>query len=204
MMGTDGFNTKILAEDTELTYRLFCSGWKVLYANSAECYEEAPEAWHIRARQIARWSRGHNEVMFRYVWKLVKSKYLSFWQKLDGMFLLFIYMMPVILFFGLIDSILLFFLDEMDILEGWWVLLFLGAYNTFGNFAPFYQVGTANVTDGSRERILLLPYLAFNFYFYLWFITKGFFNALVDVLTRREAKWQKTERFRKEKPGGFT
>lgn len=98
MMGTDGFNTKILAEDTELTYRLFCSGWKVLYANSAECYEEAPEAWHIRARQIARWSRGHNEVMFRYVWKLVKSKYLSFWQKLDGMFLLFIYMMPVILF----------------------------------------------------------------------------------------------------------
>lgn len=204
MMGTDGFNTKILAEDTELTYRLFCSGWKVLYANSAECYEEAPEAWHIRARQIARWSRGHNEVMFCYVWKLVKSKYLSFWQKLDGMFLLFIYMMPVILFFGLIDSILLFFLDEMDILEGWWVLLFLGAYNTFGNFAPFYQVGTANVIDGSRERILLLPYLAFNFYFYLWFITKGFFNALVDVLTRREAKWQKTERFRKEKPGGFT
>lgn len=96
-------------------------------------------------------------------------------------------MMPVILFFGLIDSILLFFLDEMDILEGWWVLLFLGAYNTFGNFAPFYQVGTANVIDGSRERILLLPYLAFNFYFYLWFITKGFFNALVDVLTRREA-----------------
>ena len=95
-----------------------------MYANSAECYEEAPEAWHIRARQIARWSRGHNEVMFRYVWKLVKSKYLSFWQKLDGMFLLFIYMMPVILFFGLIDSILLFFLDEMDILEGWWYCCF--------------------------------------------------------------------------------
>jgi cellulose synthase/poly-beta-1,6-N-acetylglucosamine synthase-like glycosyltransferase len=40
-----GFDTNILAEDTELTYRLLVSGWKVIYANRAECYEEAPEDW---------------------------------------------------------------------------------------------------------------------------------------------------------------
>ena len=91
----------------------------------------------------------------------------------------------------------LFFLGEMDIIDGWWVLLFIGAYNTFGNFAPFFEVGTANILDASRQRMFLLPYLSFNFYFYLWFITQGFFESVVDVLTKRKANWQKTVRFRR-------
>ena len=36
LLETGGFNPKVLAEDTELTYRLFTNGWKVVYANSAE------------------------------------------------------------------------------------------------------------------------------------------------------------------------
>ena len=191
-----GFRVDILAEDTELTYRLACQGWKIVYANSAECYEEAPETWDIRAKQIRRWARGHNEVMFRYVGRLLGSKYLRPAQKIDGFMLLTIYLMPVVLLFGLLDSLGLFFLGEMDIIDGWWVLLFIGAYNTFGNFAPFFEIGTASILDSSRQRMFLLPYLSFNFYFYLWFIVQGFWEALIDVVTKRKASWQKTRRFR--------
>ena len=60
------FDPNILAEDTELTIKMYLNGYKVAYANRLECYEEAPEDYYIRAKQIRRWSRGHNQVMFKY------------------------------------------------------------------------------------------------------------------------------------------
>ena len=45
-------------------------------------------------------------------------------------------------------TLALFFLGRMDIFGGWWVLLFLGIYNAFGNFAPFFEIGAALVIDG--------------------------------------------------------
>src|SRR4030042_709052 len=113
-----GFDTNILAEDTELTYRLLVSGWKVIYANRAECYEEAPEDWNVRARQVMRWSRGHTQVMFKYLFPMLESKYLSRKEKLAGALLLFIYMVHVFLLLGLCDSLALFFLGAMHIIAG--------------------------------------------------------------------------------------
>lgn len=66
LLESGGFDVHILAEDTELTYRLYLRGWKVVYDNSAECYEESPDTWKARGRQIQRWSRGHNVVLFNY------------------------------------------------------------------------------------------------------------------------------------------
>ena len=38
----------------------------------------------------------------------------------------------------------------------------------------------------------------FNFYYYLWHINLGFFEAIIDILTRRNVKWNKTDRFAKK------
>ena len=192
------FNPQILAEDTDLTYRCAINGWKVMYANRAECYEEVPEKWRVRATQIRRWSRGHNGAMFRYWFAFLKSPYLTFREKLDGFLLLIIYVVPVILLLGIADSLLLFYWGEMEIFSGLYFLAFLGVYNTFGNFAPFYQVGTACLLDGAAERILLIPLMIFNFCFNLWYISRGFFDAVVDAITQRQAYWHKTERYRSE------
>lgn len=190
------FNTRVLAEDTELTYRLAINGWKIVYANRVECWEEAPELWSVRARQIRRWSRGHNDVMFKYFIPFLKSSHLSFREKVDGLLLLLTYSIPVILFLGIADSLILFFLGEMQIFAGIFFLVFIGAYNTFGNFAPFYQVGTACLLDGSSKRILLLIFLIFNFFFNMWYISRGFLDAIIDIITSRKTHWAKTERFR--------
>lgn len=192
------FDTNILAEDTELTYRLLTNGWKVIYANRAECYEEAPETWTVRARQIRRWSRGHNQVMMRYLSPLLDSKYLSHKEKLDGLLLLFVYTVPLLLLMALADSLALFFLGEMHIVAGTVAFLFVGFYNTFGNFAPFYQIGTAALLDGANKRILLLPLLLFSYFFNTWYIALGLLEAVVDIITGRKAIWLKTRRFRKE------
>lgn len=198
LLQSGGFNTKVLAEDTELTYRLFVSGWKVVYANAAECYEEAPETWEVRGKQIRRWSRGHNQVMFRYLLKTILSPNMRFREKLDGILLLFVYMVPFLLALGHLDSLALFLVGEMNILSGWWVLLFIGAYNSFGNFAPFFEVGVALMVDGIRNEVKLLPLLMFNFYYYMWYISLGFLDAVADLFTRRKVKWAKTKRFASE------
>src|SRR5438270_7384821 len=56
-----GWNENALAEDTDLTFRLLLAGWKTVYENRAECYEEVPERWPVRVRQIMRWAKGHNQ-----------------------------------------------------------------------------------------------------------------------------------------------
>jgi len=196
VMSHGGFNTRILAEDTELTFRLLVNGWKVIYANRAECYEEAPESWEVRARQIRRWSRGHNQVLFGYLWPLLRSSYLSVNEKIDGALLLFVYTIPLILLLAICDCLVLFFLGEMQIMAGIIAFVFVGVYNTFGNFAPFYQIGTAALLDGAKDRILLLPMLIFNYFFNTYFISIGFFEAIVDRLTGRSVEWIKTARFR--------
>lgn len=192
------FNTDVLAEDTELTYRLSLNGWKVVYANKAECYEEVPERWADRAKQIRRWSRGHNYVMFKYFMSVCRSSFLSKREKIDAILLIVLYTIPALLFVCLFVSMALFFLGEMEIFSGILFLVFIGAYNTFGNFAPFYQIGTACLLDGMKQRIFLLPFLIFSFFFYMWYITRGLVDAFLDLVTARTATWHKTTRFRKD------
>ncbi|PKM59583.1 MAG: glycosyl transferase family 2 [Firmicutes bacterium HGW-Firmicutes-4] len=198
MLESGGFDTAVLAEDTELTFRLYINGWKVVYANSAECYEEVPETWAVRAKQVRRWSRGHNSVCFRYIIPTILTKNMYPREKIDGILLLLVYAMPFMLALALLDSLALFFLGEMNVWSGWFVLLFVGAYNTYGNFAPFYEISSALIIDGVKKDVLLLPLLTFNFYFYLWNVSLGFLDAMVDLVSRRKVKWDKTVRFTEE------
>ena len=196
VMRLGGFDSRVLAEDTELTYKIYLNGYKVAYANSAECYEEAPEDWNVRSRQLRRWSRGHNQVMFKYFKDTVFSKKLNFWQKIDGLLLLTVYMQPFSIFLGLIDSFLLFFLGETEIVNSYLFLLFMFAYGCFGNFAPFFEIGTALVLDGARQKVFLLPLMFFEFIFNIIYTSLGFLDAVMDAITKRTVSWQKTERFR--------
>ncbi len=199
VLDSGGFRPKVLAEDTELTYRLLIQGWKVVYANRAECYEEVPETWMARARQVQRWSRGHNVVMFYYFFSVWRSPYLSWPEKVDGVLLLLVYFMPVLQLMGMLDSLGLFFGGEMQLFSGAGFFFFGSVYGALGTFAPFYQVGVSCLIDGSRQRLFFLPFLIFTFYFYLWYISCGFFQAIGDMLTSRQAAWEKTERFREGK-----
>lgn len=193
-----GFDPDVLTEDTDLTYRVFLMGYRVVYANRAECYEEVPEDWMVRARQVQRWAHGHTQCMYHYFWPLMRSRLLTRAEKLDGFLLLFIYTIPIILLLGILDSMALFFLGEMNIIDSVLVFICVAAYNSYGNFAPFYQIAAGALIDGAVERILLVPYLILNFIFNLWYISKGFFGATVDALFKRRTEWRKTQRFRRE------
>ena len=189
-----GFDPKVLAEDTELTFKMYLNGWKVAYANKVECYEEVPENWMQRARQVRRWARGHNEVMFKHLWSTFTSKYLSFKEKWDGVLLLFVYMMPFLLILGVINAIFLFFMDSIAIMSGITALVLVLAINSFGNFAPFFQIAIANYLDGRKASLKLVPMFTFNFVLYIFYTALGFFDAIGDVFSKRDVHWEKTKR----------
>jgi cellulose synthase/poly-beta-1,6-N-acetylglucosamine synthase-like glycosyltransferase len=189
-----GFNPLTLAEDTDLTVRLFIAGWRVLYAYRAECYEEVPETWSVRFRQLRRWARGHNRAFFVHIIPLLRSRKLSAAQKIDGALLLFIYTVPPILLTGIAVNALLFFMGAIPVVPGIIFAFFVVAYNAFGNFAPVFEVGAAELLDGAHERLLLLPYLFYLFLFNSWAVTSGALDALGDFIKSRRAKWDKTKR----------
>ncbi len=193
-----GFDPKVLAEDTDLTYKMYLNGWKIAYANKTECYEQMPETWAARARQVRRWSRGHNEVLFHHLPSIFTSKYFTLREKWDGLLLLFVYMMPILLMVGIADSIFLFFMDAISIVTSMSALLLIMAINAFGNFAPFFQITIANYLDGRTESLKLTPMFAFNFVLYIFYTSRGFIDALIDLATRRDVDWDKTKRHQRK------
>jgi cellulose synthase/poly-beta-1,6-N-acetylglucosamine synthase-like glycosyltransferase len=192
-----GWHDDALAEDTDLTYRLLLSGWKTAYQNRSECYEEVPETWPVRVRQIMRWSKGHNQAAFRYAGALLASDKVSLREKFDGMLLLGVFAMSPILLAGWILAIILFYFDANHWLTGVLALFCLMSYSALGNFAAFFEIGAAVYLDGSRERIRLMPLNYFGFLVSLLAITIATFRqVLFDGLFKRKLEWDKTTRYR--------
>jgi len=197
-----GFHEETLAEDTDLTVRLYAQGWKVVYANRAECYEEVPHQWSVRFRQLRRWSRGHNRAMLRNLSAIVRSEHLSFIQRLDGVLLLLVYAIPPLLLGGLAANVVLFYMGAMPVIASILIGFFIVGYNAVGNFAPVYEIGAAELLDGGVERIYLLPLLFTLFLFNSAAVSAGVFDTIGDVLKSRSVRWDKTGRARRpEAPG---
>jgi cellulose synthase/poly-beta-1,6-N-acetylglucosamine synthase-like glycosyltransferase len=190
-----GWLDDTLAEDTDLTYRAILKGWKSVYQNRSECYEEVPETWPVRIRQIKRWARGHNQSMCRYTLKCMFNRKISFSEKIDGLLLLGVYMMSPITLVGWIIAIILFYMGENNIINGPLALLMITAYSAIGNFAAFFEISSAVYLDRGKNRIRLLPFNFFNFLISMLTVSKA---TTIQVLTASDScqLWEKTPRFR--------
>jgi cellulose synthase/poly-beta-1,6-N-acetylglucosamine synthase-like glycosyltransferase len=185
-----GWNDDSLTEDTDATMRLVLGGWKVAYQNRSECYEQVPETWPMRMRQLARWARGHNDSMARYSGGILRSRLTSFREKLDGLMLLHIYLMSVLLLMGWGLGVVLWYLGVNR--PGLIIILAVTSYSTLGNFATFFEIAAASYLDGARERIRLLPFVLFGFLVSLVAVCRV--TLTQPFLARSERiLWHKTE-----------
>ncbi|WER49224.1 glycosyltransferase family 2 protein [Cupriavidus sp. WKF15] len=191
-----GWNIDTLAEDTDVTFRLLQRGWKTVYQNRSECYEEVPEVWPVRVRQISRWSRGHNQVMVNNIRKLVTNPRISLRERVDGALLLLIFIMPPIQLFGWVIAAILFYTAAQSIVSGWVFLTALLCYGGLGSNAAFFEIAAATYLDGHRNRIRLLPLNLFGFLVSMVAISRAAVTQVADAWHKRELVWDKTERFR--------
>jgi len=194
-----GWNVDSLAEDTDLTFRLVINGWDVVYQNRSECYEEVPETWESRIRQIKRWAKGHNQALRRYVGALLRNRRdLPFLQVLDGVLLLGVFVVPLVLLLGWICTVTLFYAGYPPS-WGRVTILAITSFNTVGNFAAFFQVAAASRLDGSRERIRMLPFLFLGFLVSTLSVGRATMSR-ASWLRGQPVQWQKTERHRETRP----
>ena len=194
LMSAGGWRPDTLAEDTDMTYRLLLRGWDIVYQNRSECYEEVPESWPTRIRQIKRWTMGHNQALGRYAGKLLRNpKHVSAGQALDGVLLLGVFAVAPVLLVGWVVSLALYYLGY-QIPPYILAVLALSAFMTLGNFAAFFEVAAACRLDGSGRRVRLLPFLMFGFLVSLIAVSQ----ASIKQMFRRDRTlvWDKTERYR--------
>jgi poly-beta-1,6-N-acetyl-D-glucosamine synthase len=60
------YDTSLLTEDMELTFRIQRAGMRVFYAHEAVVYTEGPSTWKGLRKQRMRWKRGRIETMYIY------------------------------------------------------------------------------------------------------------------------------------------
>ncbi|MFT5959938.1 MAG: cellulose synthase/poly-beta-1,6-N-acetylglucosamine synthase-like glycosyltransferase, partial [Burkholderiaceae bacterium] len=191
-----GWHDDILAEDTDITYRLMLNGWKTVYTNRSECYEEVPEDWAVRIKQVMRWAKGHNQVMVRYWYRFLTSPYLSVRERVDGMLLLLVFIVPLLLLTGWFIVLALYFANAGSLLNRLLPAFTLMAFSTLGNFAAFFEIAIAVLLDGNRQRLRLLPFNLLCFFISLVAISHATWSLFVDWLFKRDMVWDKTVRYR--------
>jgi cellulose synthase/poly-beta-1,6-N-acetylglucosamine synthase-like glycosyltransferase len=192
-----GWQDDTLAEDTDITYRLLLNGWKTVYTNRSECYEEVPEDWSVRIKQVKRWAKGHNQVLLRHGYRFATSPFLSLGERLDGLMLLFVFVLPPVLMLGWLLAIGLYFFNGGTLLTQLVSAFALMAYSTLGNFAAFFEIAVAVLLDGKRNRLRLLPLSLLGFVVSMVAISSSVWDLMLDRLFRRELIWEKTIRYRK-------
>ena len=191
-----GWNTISLAEDTDLTYRLFIAGMRVAYVASAECYEESPETWQVRYRQVKRWAIGHNDCLLRYFFATLGATKQPLIARLDAALVLLIYTVPSLVLLNLVIALSL----PAHLGETWAGLsimsLSLTIFTGIGNFAPFYQIAAGCVSDGQRRAFAAVPFLFVSSFTSLLACNAGVLQLLKDKLFGITTQWDKTQRFR--------
>jgi len=189
-----GWDETILAEDTDLTFRVYLAGFKVAYVGNAECYEEAVDSWKAYWTQRYRWAKGHMQCCFRHFGSVLKSNNLKLGEKIDGLLLLNVYFMPLIALLSFIVGFVLIFLKASMLAGILWFSVPVSFYSFVGNFAPFFEVGIGAHLDGRRRIQLLIPLLLFTFLYNIPICAKAFLDLLGSKIKGKSSiTWAKTQ-----------
>lgn len=192
-----GWDQFMLAEDTDLTFRLLALGWKVAYVNRAECYEEVVENWAARRKQVRRWALGHMQACLRHLRPLLANPNLGKWEKIDGVMLLMIYFVPPITLLAWLLSAFILLVDPSLFPSAAAFFIGVATYFTVGNFAIFFEIGVAVALDGNAKRLRLLPFVFGGFMASIFTVTGAAMALLISRLKgESHVAWDKTPRFR--------
>ena len=181
VLAVGGYTHDTLAEDTDLTWKLRRSGWRIVNDNTAMAYTEAPESLKNLAKQRFRWAFGTLQCLWKH--RAALGQHGAFgWLALPS---LWIYQ----ILFPAISP----FMDIAMIYS-----LFNGSYVQFGQFylAMFALEFTAALIALRMERgnLRLLPWVFFQRFLYRQLMYYVVLRALWSALRGSAVGWNKFER----------
>lgn len=192
-----GWASNTLAEDTDMTYRLFIGGYDVAYVDDAVCYEESPENWTVRLRQVRRWACGHDQCFLRYFLPTLFKAKQPLIKRIDAAMVLTFYLLPALSFASLLATLVYPTMFSYPPIN-FGVVTAMAFAMAFGNFAPYLQMMGAAIRDRQPEVIRMMPLIAVSSTISMLASTHGLWLAMRNVFFGRTLKWDKTVRYRKK------
>jgi cellulose synthase/poly-beta-1,6-N-acetylglucosamine synthase-like glycosyltransferase len=189
----DGWDTKAITEDTEVSFRIYRMGYKIKFMPLAVTYEQEPQTVKVWFKQRNRWVKGNIYVVIKNLKYLFNLK--ADVTRFDILYYLLVY------FFFLSASVIS---DSIFILGGLGLIqIHIGGYAAILWFMALLVFVLSVMVAISTEKgelnfknilIILLSYFT---YCKMWAIVSiaGFYNYVRDIVLKRETKWYKTERF---------
>ncbi len=188
-----GWDVKALSEDTEISFRIYRMGYKIKLLPQAVTWEQEPHLLPIWFKQRVRWAKGNLYVM-------IKNFKYTFDPKAGPMRL-------DTLYYALVYSVMLSSLICSDVIFLGGILGFiqvkLGGFST-GLWIMAILVFIFNVmltlslekNEFTLESVGLAALMLFT-YAKLWVfvVAKAAWDSIMDILLKREVKWDKTVRY---------
>jgi cellulose synthase/poly-beta-1,6-N-acetylglucosamine synthase-like glycosyltransferase len=188
-----GFNPDVLAEDTDLTFKVRLAGYKVKYVNDAESGEEGVIGLRQYWNQRSRWAKGHMQCAFEHTWPLLRSKRMSLKEKIDGLMLLSVYFVPLLVMLSWFYLFVLFLVGPPTVVPFWLAVVISVFFTLNGYIAPFLEVIAGAICDGRKKLILYTPLLFIAYVVNVCVCCKAFLQLVFAKLTGRRVKyWNKT------------
>jgi cellulose synthase/poly-beta-1,6-N-acetylglucosamine synthase-like glycosyltransferase len=89
---------EVTTEDTDLSVRLYESGYKISYDPTLAASGECPSTLRRLFKQQMRWAEGHTRVFRDHFFGMLRSRFLSFSDKVDFLFFGFSFLNNVLIF----------------------------------------------------------------------------------------------------------
>ncbi|WP_288221447.1 glycosyltransferase family 2 protein [uncultured Clostridium sp.] len=189
----NGWDTKAITEDTELSFRIYRMGYKIKFMPLAVTWEQEPQTLKVWFKQRSRWAKGNIYVVlknFKYLFDRSAGA-----TRFDILYYILIYG-----FFlsATIISDILFILGAAEVITmnilGYNIILWILAYSVF--ILSILVAISTEKGELSFKNFLVVLAMYFT-YCKLWGIVAaiGFYDYIKDSVLKREVKWYKTERF---------
>lgn len=188
-----GWDINAIAEDTEISFRIYKLGYRISFMPLAVTWEQEPEKLNVWFKQRTRWAKGNIYVLIKYIKKIFKERSSSV------VFDLYYFFSVYFLFLSsVIVSDIIFILGvTTDIrinLTGEYLIIWVLAYILF--ILEISIALTMEKGESNKKNIFLVALMYFT-YCQLWIIVaiRGIIEYFKDVVIKKEVKWYKTERF---------
>lgn len=188
-----GWDIHAIAEDTEISFRIYRMGYKIKFLPQAVTWEQEPQTLKVWFRQRTRWVKGNIYVLIKNLPLLFdpKAKRVRF----DILYFLSIYFL-LLTSLVISDGVLLLNMMGMvhTTLAGFSNMLWLLAIVLF--ILGTYVTITTEKGEMSFSNLLVIAVMYFT-YSKLWMAVAvyGLYQYIKDKILKRETKWYKTERF---------
>ena len=186
-----GWDVHALAEDTELTIRVYNLGYVIRFFPAAITWEQEPETWKVWWRQRTRWARGNQYVVLKFLKQFMKLK-----RKRMIFDLFYFFFTYFLFFFGVLLSNGIFIVNlfvDLHLSVGAVALILWGL--AFFLFLTEVMITLSiEKTELTKQNILIVALMYFT-YSQVWIalVVYSLFVQIKSRLFKQEVIWYKAD-----------